>query len=76
MSSVRETFGLACPKCGSDERILVEVTTFVRLHPDGTESAGDEEWGPDSYCECRNCSHQAQVSAFDVDTLQDTEVAP
>ena len=64
MSTVRETFGLNCPVCGRDEHIVVAVTAIVRLHPDGTESAGDEEWSGESYCACEACHHEAIVCDF------------
>lgn len=64
MRSVRETFGLVCPKCGSDDRLLVEVTSFVRLYSDGTESAGDEEWCNTSPCGCTACDHWDIVESF------------
>ena len=75
MSTVRETFGLVCPKCGSDESIEIWAYTMIRLTPDGSVEAKNagHEWGPDHHCECRRCGHQAQVYAFDIDN---TEVAP
>lgn len=64
MSTVRETFGLACPKCGRDDHLIVEVTTMVRLYPEGTESVGDEEWGPDSNCACTTCDFRDRVEVL------------
>lgn len=72
MTSVRETFGLACPKCGQDDRILVMATEYVRLLPDGTESASDQEWCADSPAVCEHCRHAGPIFAFDIDA----EVAP
>lgn len=66
MPSVRETFGLACPKCGHDDHILVEATEFVRLLPDGSESVGDQEWALDSSARCTKCDHSGIVANFDV----------
>jgi|GEM_PF-3250169 len=65
MSTVRETFGLACPKCHDDEHILIAATEFVRLVPDGTVSAGDQEWALDSTAHCSNCGHDGIVAAFE-----------
>lgn len=64
MSTVRETFGLACPICGRDDHLMVEITTMARLHGDGTESVGDEEWAIDSSCGCTACDHWSTVGAF------------
>lgn len=65
MNSVRETFGLACPRCGRDDRLLVAVDTLVHLLPDGTESAGDQEWGPFSTCGCTACDYWDTVDSFE-----------
>ncbi|MGE3227888.1 MAG: hypothetical protein AB7J30_00415 [Hyphomicrobium sp.] len=66
MTSVRETFGLACPKCGQDDRLHVSVETFVHLLPDGSEGVGDDEWGPFSRCGCTACDYWATVENFDI----------
>lgn len=65
MSTVRETFGLACPKCRNDEHILIAATEFVRLVPDGTVSAGDQEWALDSTAHCSSCGHDGIVAEFE-----------
>jgi hypothetical protein len=65
MTTVRETFGLACPKCRDDEHILVAATEFVRLVPDGTISAGDQEWALDSTACCTKCNHSGIVAEFE-----------
>jgi hypothetical protein len=64
MSTVRETYGLACPNCGRDDWIVVGMGTLVLLLPDGTESAGDEVWGIDSPCGCTACDHWDIVKSF------------
>lgn len=65
MNTVRETFGLACPKCRNDEHILIATTELVRLVPDGTISAGDQEWALDSPAQCSNCGHDGIVAEFE-----------
>ncbi|KAB2912714.1 MAG: hypothetical protein F9K29_18310 [Hyphomicrobiaceae bacterium] len=76
MSTVRETFGLACPKCGRDEELEVWAFTGVLLTPDGTVEAKDSvhEWSESHHCECRACGFQAQVDAFTVDETRKAEV--
>ena len=65
MSTVRETFGLACPHCRKDDGIIVLATEFVRLVPDGSVSASDQEWAIDSAARCTHCDHSGIVAEFD-----------
>ena len=65
MTSVRETFGLACPRCDHDDHILIEATEFVRLVPDGTISASDQEWALDSKAHCAKCDYSGIVADFE-----------
>lgn len=67
MSTVREFYGLACPQCGSDKRIMVQLAIWARLLPYGWEHAGEEEWYLDSPCTCAVCDHTSTVAAFTVD---------
>lgn len=67
MSTVRETFGLACPGCQRDDGIIVLSTEYVRLVPDGTLSASDQEWALDSATHCVHCGHTGVVADFDPD---------
>ncbi len=67
MSTVRETFGLACPTCHRDDGIIVLTTEYVRLVPDGTLSAGDQEWALDSAAHCVHCGETGIVAEFDPD---------
>ncbi|NBU58328.1 MAG: hypothetical protein EBS23_00830 [Betaproteobacteria bacterium] len=64
MSTVRDTFGLCCPTCGKDHALMVEITTMARLHGDGTETVGDEEWAIDSPCGCTACGTWGIVGNF------------
>jgi hypothetical protein len=34
MTTVREIFGIACPQCGSDADLKIEITTWVDVSPD------------------------------------------
>ncbi len=67
-SSVREAYGLACPACGDDTDIRVWAQIELKLHPDGTEDlGGDQFWDNASPAECGRCGHSASVAAFDAD---------
>jgi hypothetical protein len=61
MSTVKEVWEMACPKCGQDDQLDIVVTLFARLLPNGTDpdQAGDEngdhEWDENSTCACRHC---------------------
>ena len=66
MTTVRETFGLACPRCGCDEDIAISVTVWVDVFPDGTlERLGTtHEWDRTSPCRCMQCTHSGIVGDF------------
>lgn len=66
MSTVRETFGLCCPKCRQDDRLMVQITNTAKLHGDGTEAVGDDEWSIDSPCGCTDCNYWSTVTEFTV----------
>ncbi len=70
MSTVREIWGLACPKCGSDERLQVELTTMADLTPDGTEPFGDQLWDGKSYTRCDACGHDGKLARFRCDEVK------
>jgi DNA-directed RNA polymerase subunit RPC12/RpoP len=67
MSTVREEWGLSCPKCGSDERLEVELTTMAKLTPDGTDPIGDQLWDETSYTRCDACGHDGKLARFHLD---------
>ena len=66
--SVKETWGMACPKCGGSEEIDVCAYVWVRLCPDGTDDTaaenGDTEWTDHSGAKCRACGFGGNVSDF------------
>ena len=65
MSTVREEFGLACPKCGSDRDLRIAITTWIELTPDGSVTVDDHhEWDHRSLCRCRACGYRTSVDAF------------
>lgn len=55
MATVREQWGMACPKCNCDDQLVVQVKTWATLSADGTEVEGDQEWNEDSCCSCDAC---------------------
>lgn len=66
MSTVRETFGLACPNCGCDEDLSISVQIWVDIFPDGTLESRDShhEWDDRSPCWCTRCKYDGNVSDF------------
>jgi hypothetical protein len=61
MADVRETWGMACPQCGRDDRLGVKVKVWAMLSEDGTETHGDHEWNKDSQCMCTDCGWEGPV---------------
>lgn len=68
MSTVRETFGLACPNCGDDEQLHIRIATWIEVSPDGTSEASwtEHEWSDRSRCFCSGCGYHGRVNAFTV----------
>jgi hypothetical protein len=64
MSTVRETVGLACPNCQSDNFLQVELTTMAKLTSEGTDPFGDQFWDGNSFMRCDNCDHEGLVANF------------
>lgn len=62
--SLRDTYGLACPRCGNNERLVIEIVTMADLTADGTEPFGDHAWGDGSCCRCPCCTHHATLAGF------------
>lgn len=56
--------GMQCPNCKSNGPFIVEVTTTVLLHDDGTEDYGDKHWNESSYMSCPECDHEGQAGEF------------
>lgn len=64
MTTVFESHGLACPRCGSDTKLNVEAQTVARLVPDGTDIAADQDWSDMSHVICDECGHEGTVAKF------------
>jgi hypothetical protein len=60
--------GMQCPQCGSEEpfRIAVHVIMLMYDHGSHDDKMSSEEWGPDDYCECWECSHAGTVHDFQI----------
>lgn len=62
MATVKEEWGMACPECGRDDCLEVEISTMAKLTPDGTTA--DEyphEWDRKSYCRCTACEWEGEA---------------
>ena len=66
MTTVREIFGIACPKCGSDDDLRVVIRVVAELSADGTKPFGDQEWDDESPCVCNGCEFAGYVGQFAV----------
>ena len=62
--TVRNLYDIACPACGSDESLMVVITTWAELSADGTDPAGDHDWDDQSHCRCSACNHHGKVKDF------------
>lgn len=73
MTTVREIFGLACPRCDQDDEIRISACVMVELTPNGSIETGDpfHEWGPDHYCSCGFCGYEATVNEFITETCDE-----
>lgn len=68
--TVRDEWGLACPGCGSDEHLQVELSIMAKLTPDYTDTVSDDHiWDQTSYMRCENCGHDGHVSDFTIDEV-------
>jgi hypothetical protein len=65
MSNNNVLAGMACPKCGSEEPISIEITMMVQYWDDGSDDyQGDMCWADTSYCQCDECYHHGTVADF------------
>lgn len=55
---------IACPRCGNDSRIIVEVITLAEVTDDGAEMFGDMEWDDGNYAECPECRYRGTIGEF------------
>lgn len=62
--SVKDEYGMKCPKCGRDDELVVTFTGQCKLLSDGSDDIGDHAWGDESRCICNHCDHAATVADF------------
>ncbi len=66
--TVREAWGLECPKCGEDDRLNVTLPFEVAIYPTWSEVIdGDHLWDDDSAMSCC-CGHSGIVREFGVES--------
>lgn len=64
--SVRDVFGIACPKCGRDDGLRVYIHTWAPLCEHGTDANENEhDWDAKDDCACA-CGHSGLVETFQV----------
>jgi len=56
--------GIACPRCGNDERVIIAVETLATVTDDGAETFGDMEWDDDSFTRCPECDYWGRLAKF------------
>ena len=59
---------IACPKCGNDSLIHIEVTMPAAVTDDGAETFGDMYWDHGSFAKCPDCGHSATLGDFHTET--------
>lgn len=68
MSTLRDIYDMACPKCDNDDELRVLVEAVATLTPDGTTADGSHhEWNLDHYCSCPVCRFDGIVADFMID---------
>jgi rubredoxin len=67
MSTLRNIYDMACPKCGNDEELVVLIETEATLTVEGTDADGHHEWDMDSACACPVCRYHGMVANFLID---------
>ena len=60
---------LCCPKCGQQERFIVEPNKCLLMVSHGSIEDRDlyMEWGNHSSCRCQECGHRGTVHEFHLD---------
>ena len=63
--------GIACPKCGQNARMIIEVRSLAVVTDEGAETFGDMDWDDDNYAECPECGFPDTLAAFRCHSHQD-----
>ena len=58
--------GLACPKCGNDERLIIQGESAFEVTDDGTGTHWDVYWDDSSHTACpnRDCNFEGNLCEF------------
>lgn len=56
--------GLACPKCGNDERLFIVGMSVFEVVDDGTVEHEDVEWDDSSHTRCPQCNFVGNLCEF------------
>lgn len=69
MKTVKQVWGLCCPKCGSDEDLEITIQCEGTLKPDGVDTNGTvyhgkQDWHNESSCSCMLCKRNGTVADF------------
>ena len=62
---------ICCPECGNHSYFKIEMTTMMELLDNGTDCHEDTDWGPNSYCICKDCHYSNKVRKFTFKGLDD-----
>ena len=73
-STNRKAWGMACPVCGRDDALSVELLVMAVLSSDGTDPVGDHDWGEGSVCVCSLCGWGGTVRDATVSEEEDPEL--
>ena len=69
--------GLACPKCGNDERLFIQGESVFEVTDDGTNRHWDVYWDDSSHTVCpkHDCSFEGNLCEFREEQEPPEEVA-
>ena len=56
--------GVACPKCGQEDKFLVQATSTFELYDNGTGDHSDVEFDNDSWMLCPICEYEGEYQTF------------
>jgi hypothetical protein len=65
--SAGNIWNMQCPKCGSDEAVVVQVLVWAHVDVDHVEPGGESMWTDSSPCHCGVCQHFGEVRKFRID---------
>lgn len=65
--------GIQCPKCGNQDRFLIEAMVIAEVTDDGADLASPRdgngfEWNDNSHCRCPECEHFGPLQMFSTQT--------